>query len=196
MPTLIDDPQTQRRTELAQEATALAAPSSFDELFLANYSRLVSIVRRVVGDLHRAQDIVSEVFLKLYHRPLPEAEKDNIAGWLYRTAMNLGIDEIRLRARRNRLENTYLISEERSQQSDDGLQALLRAEKQQRVRTALAKLKPAWAELLLLRASGHSYRELAEHFQTSPNSIGTMLIRAESAFEKTYCELFGKEEVL
>jgi RNA polymerase sigma-70 factor, ECF subfamily len=58
----------------------------------------------------------------------------------------------------------------------------------------LADLKPAQAQLLLLRASGHSYKELAAALEIEPVSVGTMLIRAEAAFEKLYREIYGAEE--
>jgi RNA polymerase sigma-70 factor (ECF subfamily) len=57
---------------------------------------------------------------------------------------------------------------------------------QAQVRAALARLKPKQGQLLLLRQMGFSYRELAEALGVSPNSIGTLLARAEKAFRKVY----------
>jgi RNA polymerase sigma-70 factor (ECF subfamily) len=177
-------------------ATPEAAKSlSFDELFLAHYPRLVSILRRMLGHCGRAEELANEVFLKLHRAPLSPVANSNVPGWMYRTAIHLGIDEIRARTRRMRLEQEAGPAGAMDH-SEDGLQRLLRAEKQQRVRTVLAELKPNWAELLLLRASGHSYRELAERLEITPNSVGTMLVRAEAAFEQRYQELFGSEEDL
>jgi len=50
--------------------------------------------------------------------------------------------------------------------------------------------------LLLLRASGHSYKELAACLGIEPGSVGTLLIRAEAAFEQRYLKLYGREEGL
>ena len=66
----------------------------------------------------------------------------------------------------------------------------------ERVRVVLASLKPVHAQALLLRASGHSYKELAETLQLERASVGTLLIRAEAEFEKRYRKLYGREEVL
>jgi RNA polymerase sigma-70 factor (ECF subfamily) len=71
---------------------------------------------------------------------------------------------------------------------------MLRSERQQRVRRILADLKPAQAQLLLLRASGHSYKELAAALDVEPGSVGTLLVRAEAAFEQSYREIYGNEE--
>ncbi len=58
-----------------------------------------------------------------------------------------------------------------------------------RVREALARMKPAQAQLLILRHSGLSYQELAEALGVKASSIGTLLARAEAEFEKRYREL-------
>src|SRR5438552_2766754 len=76
----------------------------FDDLFLAHYAHLVAILRRILGDHARAEDLANEVFLKLYRRPLLQESDGNVPGWLYRTATNLGIDALRSLARRNRYE--------------------------------------------------------------------------------------------
>jgi RNA polymerase sigma-70 factor, ECF subfamily len=178
----------------APAAFDATVPQSFDGLFLALYPRLVSVLRRMLGDPGRAEELANEAFLKLHSSVLPPVAKKNVAGWVYRTAMNLGIDDLRARARRQRWEQQASRSTSVASHADDGLQLLLCAEKQKRVRTVLAKLKPEWAEVLLLRATGHSYREIASHLEIANNSVGTMLLRAEAAFEKCYLETFGEKD--
>jgi DNA-directed RNA polymerase specialized sigma24 family protein len=87
---------------LAKSANLMSTPSSdssklspqaFEELFLSTYSRLVSLLRRMLGDSGRAEELANEAFLKLHNSVLPPIDRSNVAGWLYRTAMNLGIDE-------------------------------------------------------------------------------------------------------
>ena len=72
----------------------------------------------------------------------------------------------------------------------------MKLEKQERVRAVLADLKPVQAQLLLLRASGHSYKELAEMLDLEIGTVGTRLVRAEAVFEERYIELYGREEEL
>lgn len=167
------------------------ASESFDQLFLSVYPRLVTILRRMLGDSGRAEEIASEAFLKLHGTKLPPSEKANVAGWLYRTAMNLGIDDLRARARHFRMIQEQVGPAPHPPSAGDGLDTLLRNERQNRVRCVLARLKPESAQLLLLRASGYSYKELAAHLELSPASVGTKLLRAEAAFEKEYIDLFG-----
>jgi DNA-directed RNA polymerase specialized sigma24 family protein len=73
---------------------------------------------------------------------------------------------------------------------------LLRDEKCRRVRVVLASIKPAQAQLLILRASGLSYKELAETLDVKMSGIGTMLNRAEEEFRNRYLALHPNEEEL
>jgi DNA-directed RNA polymerase specialized sigma24 family protein len=56
----------------------------------------------------------------------------------------------------------------------------------------LRELDQRQVQLLILRYSGLSYRELAVALGVSENSIGTLLVRAEREFEKRYRRLEGK----
>jgi RNA polymerase sigma-70 factor (ECF subfamily) len=59
------------------------------------------------------------------------------------------------------------------------------------VQRVLAALKPRDAQMLLLRSSGMSYRELAETLGIQPGSVGSMLARAEQEFERRYRARYG-----
>jgi RNA polymerase sigma-70 factor (ECF subfamily) len=185
-------PAMRESTDTPRDLTS----ASFDELFLAHYPRLVTILRRMLGDSGRAEELASEVFLKLHRQPLSPVANSNVPGWMYRAAIHLGIDELRSRKRRMRIEQEAALLGNSDVHGQDALRQLLRTEKQQQARAVLSGLKQNWAELLILRASGYSYRELAEHLDVTPNSVGTMLLRAEAAFVQKHRELFGSEEDL
>jgi RNA polymerase sigma-70 factor, ECF subfamily len=171
------------------------SPQNFDELFLSTYPRLVSLLRRMLGDSGRAEEIANEAFLKLHTTVLPPTARANVPGWLYRTAMNMGIDDLRARNRHSPMAREASQAVSASSQPENGLQAVLRAETQLRVRQTLSRIKPDWAQILFLRASGYSYKEIASHLEISSSSVGTLLIRAEAGFEKCYLELFGKKDL-
>jgi len=71
---------------------------------------------------------------------------------------------------------------------------VLTAEKRVRVHAVLASLKRWQAEILILRSSGFSYKELADALDFKEPSVGTMLARAEAQFQKRYLQLHGNEE--
>ena len=71
----------------------------FEQVFLANYTRVVSVLRRIVGDHARAEDLANEVFLRLYRQPMPTDAIENVPGWLYRTARNQAAMAVRSEVR-------------------------------------------------------------------------------------------------
>src|SRR5271165_1607125 len=75
-------------------ASRTISPQAFDELFLSTYPGIVAILRRMLGDCGRAEELANEAFLRLYSTALPPGGKNNAPGWLYRTALNLGLDEL------------------------------------------------------------------------------------------------------
>jgi RNA polymerase sigma-70 factor (ECF subfamily) len=50
----------------------------------------------------------------------------------------------------------------------------------------LRQMKERDAQLLILRHSGLSYREIAAALDVAPGSVGTLLARAEAEFEQRY----------
>lgn len=134
----------------------------------------------ILGDWDEAEDSALEAFLKLYRTP--PADRSQLSSWLYRVASNLGLNALRARARRKRYE---ALAPEPHSSEDPAATAEHRLE-QIRVREALARIKPADAQILLLRYSGLSYAEIAAALGIAPSSVGTQLARAEKAFEARF----------
>ena len=57
-------------------------------------------------------------------------------------------------------------------------------------------IKPTQAQLLILRSSGLSYKELADALDVKVSGIGTMLNRAEEEFRIHYLALNPNQEEL
>jgi RNA polymerase sigma factor (sigma-70 family) len=178
----------------AGDARPYWSEASFRQIFLEHYASIVGVLHRLVGERTRAEELTLEAFWRLYHQ-LPLAEPDgNISGWLYRTATRLGIDSLRAATRREHYEQEAGRSLLQAYSPSDPLEEVLRAEKCSRVRAVLAALRPAQAQILILRASGFSYEELALVLGVKRGSVGTMLRRAEAEFRKRYIRRHGKEE--
>ena len=163
-----------------------AASFDFESFFSVHYSRAANIIARVVRDPSRAEDLAVEVFWRLWRSP--KAQGELAAGWVYRTAVRQGLDELRRQARRSRFES--LFSAGQRSPTPEQLHAVSR--QQDQVRGVLTALDPGQAELLLLRASGFSYEELASALDFSPSSIGTLIIRAQKAFREEYVKRYGE----
>lgn len=167
----------------------------FEAVFLEHYGRVVSVLLRLVGDRTRAEELANDTFWKLYRTPGLSSTDGQLGGWLYRTATNLGIDALRTANRRRKYEDAAARGQE-SNSASSPLEDIARAEQRHRVRATLAVLKPAQAQILILRASGFSYNELASVMELSPGGIGTTLNRAQAEFRRAYLRLHGQEKQL
>jgi RNA polymerase sigma-70 factor (ECF subfamily) len=162
--------------------------ASFEALFARHYDFVYGVLYRLTGERQRAEDLAQDVFLQLYRKPLRDTR--NVAGWLYRTATNMGYNALRAEQRRLRHERAGA-PHERDAIGDPPEEAERRAQAK-RVRHALARIAPRAAKLLVLREVGLSYRELAEAVGVAPGSVGTLLARAADAFRAAYgCEEEG-----
>ena len=159
---------------------------SFDTLFYRHYDRVYGILFRLVGTRAEAEDLTQEVFLKLHDHAISRKGRrdDNISAWLYRVATNLGYNAIRDR-RRTWERDVALVPQESTPGAE---QEVVRRQERAAVRTALARLKPREAQLLVLRQMGFSYAECAAICGVAPSSVGTLLARAAEAFRLAYGE--------
>ena len=156
--------------------------ASFEALFERHYDRVYGLLFRLVGNRVEAEDLLQEVFLKLYQRP-PTAADTNVSAWLYRVATNAGYNAVRGRRRRDERNRHLVLDNDRVELPE---QTAVQNEENGRVRQALTQLRPEQAQLLLLRNLGLSYAELATACQLNPNSVGKQLSRAGDAFRKAY----------
>jgi RNA polymerase sigma-70 factor (ECF subfamily) len=162
-----------------------------EALFQAHYPRMVGMLARLTGDRAHSEEIAADVFHKLSQRPGLLATEDDLTAWIYRVATNAGFDALRVNSRRRRREEAAGVEEIRTASAPSPLDAILAAERAQRVRATLATLKPRDAQLLLLRSSGLAYREVAATLGMEPASVGTLLARAEADFERKFRARYG-----
>jgi RNA polymerase sigma-70 factor (ECF subfamily) len=162
-------------------------PFDFEVTFRAHYAQVARVIARVIRDPARSEELAVEVLWKLWRTPAAHGER--AGGWLYRTAVRTGLNELRSRGRVQR-------HEQLADTTPGGLnpeQAHALAQEQEHVRAVLAALDSRQAELLVLRGSGLSYAEVAAAIEINPSSVGTLLARAQQAFRKEYIERYGEQ---
>lgn len=166
--------------------------SSFETLFHRHYDRVYGILFRLVGTRAEAEDLLQEVFMRLYQRPPHDQNREhNVGAWLYRVATNVGYNAIRSRKRRWQ-RNTVLVPPESDPAANPERQ-VVNDETAAAVREALAQMPQQQAQLLILRQMGLSYAELAVACEVNVNSVGTLLARAARAFKFIYETEKGKD---
>ena len=157
-----------------------------EAVFLKLYGRVARVIARVIRDPGRAEELAVEVFLK-WSRDR-KAQGENPEGWLYRTAVRTGLNELRRRTRQGFYER-LAARVQKAPRTPEELHAA--REEQERVRLVLSRLDPPKAELLILRSEGLSYEKLASALNLNPASVGTLLSRAQRSFRKEYLERYG-----
>jgi RNA polymerase sigma-70 factor, ECF subfamily len=169
--------------------------AEFEAVFLEYYERVLGILIRLAGNRAQAEELANEVFWRLSRKPAAWLLTNNVGGWLYRTATHAAIDASRAANHRRRYErNAALIGQQNENAPAAPLADLLRQESRRTVRGVLSRMKPAQAQILLMRAGGSSYKELAEALNVAAGRVGTLLNRAEMEFRKRYLKVTEKEE--
>jgi RNA polymerase sigma-70 factor (ECF subfamily) len=158
----------------------------FEVIFQQHWSRVYGVLFRIVGDHDEAEDLALETFWRLHENPPAERDAEQLVGWLYRVATNLGLNALRARGRRTRYEEEAGHLQLEQMAYTDPAEEFKRSQQSEMVRTVLSRIKPRTAQLLILRHSGLSYAEIASTLGLSPNSIGTLLARAEREFAKSF----------
>lgn len=174
-------------SETPQQGGGAEVPSPDADLeaaFQAYWGRICATLYRLLGDWDEAEDLALETFCRLYRRPPRNWE--GLGSWLYRVATRLGLNALRARRRRRVYEEQAgALALERADPADPA-EELERDERRAAVRKVLAGMRPRRARILILRHSGLSYAEIAASLGLAPGSVGTMLARAETEFERRY----------
>jgi RNA polymerase sigma factor (sigma-70 family) len=101
-------------------------------------------------------------------------------------ATNLGLHALRALRRRLFYEQSAGRDALESGFEPSPLDIVSERESRRLARAALAQMSPRQAQLLVLRYSGLTYKDIAASLDLSASSIGPLLLRAEREFEKRY----------
>jgi RNA polymerase sigma factor (sigma-70 family) len=157
----------------------------FVALFHAHFQRLYRYLQRLSGEPDLAADLAQETFVRLYRRGSPP---DTPEAWLITVATNLLRNARSTGSRRARLltmARSEAVLSDPPVSPDDSMEA---AEERKQVRQTIERLPERDRKLLLLRAEGYSYRDLATALDLNEASVGTLLARAKRAFRDLYGE--------
>lgn len=139
---------------------------------------------RYIGDAGLAEDLTSEVFLRLLQViGTSRAPRDQLRGWLYRVAHNLAMDHFRQRAKGMPLP----LDEDLVPSSDSPSTTVEKEQAQQQVRQAVSQLTPSQQQVLVLRfGEGLKIREIGQLMEKSEGSIKLLQYRALQRLRKLF----------
>ncbi|HTS87443.1 MAG TPA: sigma-70 family RNA polymerase sigma factor [Gemmatimonadales bacterium] len=156
-------------------------PVSVEELFREYHGSLVRMLYRRTGDRDRAEDLAQEVFARAVATP-----PDNPRPWLFAVALNLVRDDGRRAVRQGR--RLMLLKGETASTAPPPDDEFDRQEKTRAVRAALEQLRDIDREVLVLKAEGFDYDEIAAATGLAKSAIGTTLSRARRRLVEAYRE--------
>lgn len=150
-----------------------------EQLFAQYHESLVRMLYRRTGDRDRAEDLAQEVFARALSAP-----PDNPRPWLFAVALNLVRDDGRRAVRQGR--RLQLLKGETSGLADPPDDDYERNENTRNVRAALDTLRDVDREVLLLKAEGFDYDEIAATTGLAKGAIGTTISRARRRLVEAY----------
>ena len=170
---------------------------SVEATFREHAPRAFRAAYRVVGNAEDAQDVVQTVFVRLLKRPDAVINADTAGSYLHRAAVNAGLDLLRKRKRSGAVPiETDDGAEEHAAESLEGdSESRVRSrEIREELRAALTRLKPAEAEVFVLRyLEGYGNTEIAELLDTTREAIGIRLFRCRARLKDELADLLGAE---
>jgi RNA polymerase sigma-70 factor (ECF subfamily) len=164
---------------------------SFDALVERYQTRLLNFVYRIVGDRERAEDLVQEVFVRVYRHLGRFDRSKKFSTWIYTIASNLAKNELRNRSRNPLVlftsmtkgwedEERPLEFEDPSSRPDD---LFRKRHVRELVESSVAQLPTHHREVFMLREiEGRSYEEIAEITHCNLGTVKSRLNRARNSF--------------
>lgn len=164
---------------------------AFDELVSRYQNRLLNFVYRTTGDRERAEDLVQEVFVRVYRHINRFDRSRKFSTWIYTIASNLAKNELRNRSRNPLVlfqtirrnwedDDRPLQFEDPASRPDD---LYRKRHLREVVEDAVEKLPPHHRNVFVLRElEGKSYEEIAEITSCNLGTVKSRLNRARNAF--------------
>jgi RNA polymerase sigma-70 factor, ECF subfamily len=164
---------------------------AFSEIVCRYETRLINFVYRTIGDRDRAEDLVQEVFIRIYRHLHRFDRSKKFSTWAYTIASNLAKNELR-----NRSRNPLVLFQTMQGSSDDEERPLQFEDATSRpddlyrkrhlrelVEDTVAKLPEHHRQVFVLRElEGKSYEEIAEITDCNLGTVKSRLNRARTAF--------------
>ncbi len=189
----LGDPDVRLMLEVREGKAA-----AFEELVLRYQDRLLTVLEHLVGNHHQAEDLVQEVFLRVFRARKTYQPGAKFCTWLFRIAHHVALNALR---DQNRRREVSFDSGQKSEASDlthtqldqvvpasSGAiptRQLDRAELREVVRAAIGRLNERQRMAVLLnKFEGMSYAEIGEVMGLSAAAVKSLLSRARLALRE------------
>ncbi len=168
---------------------------AFELLFAIFFARLNDFARKVVGDDVVSQDIVQEVFVKLWESR-ERIESINLGGFLFRSVRNRCLDYIKhQKVEQNRMQGITVESKYEELYRIDFIgnepYILIEQELELEIEKTIQSLPDRCREVYILsRKHGLKNKEIADELHISIKNVERHLSRALQSFRRNFSGVF------
>ena len=141
--------------------------SSYNQLFTRYYSRLCAFVFNLTQNYSASEDVVQELFIRLWTNRQRLEINENISGYLYRASKNAALNYLRAEKNRQKSIQNMPVAE---RQSDEGLMEEI--EFSAALNQCIGQLPERSRDVFMKsRFDGLKQQEIADQFGTSVKTI-------------------------
>lgn len=167
---------------------------AFEYFFKKYYNRLYNYVFEILKDSLAAEEIVEELFFKVWEQRSHINIQTSPVAYLFRTAYNNSVNYIK----HKKVEDKYLayqsqrsIAELEKANNSFPLSTLIEKEFEVKLQKSLEKLPDQCRQIFVMsRIEGKKNQEIAENLQVSVNTVKTQLLRALTRLRKDLKQYF------
>lgn len=164
-------------------------PIVHNELVSRYQKKLFSYIYRLIGNKEEAEDLLQNVFLKVYKYCDNFDTERKFSSWIYRIAHNEAVNYIKRKSIKKFISlEDFVSSKDRIETKTDAkspMEVWIGKELRKEMEDALKKLPDKYKEVLEMRYfSEKSYEEIGKVLKKPVNTVGTLINRAKDRLEK------------
>jgi RNA polymerase sigma-70 factor (family 1) len=166
-------------------AVASGDEAAFKTLFDQYHSRLFQYILSLTKSKEIAEELVMDVFMKLWVGRDMVSQIENMDGFLFRIAHNKSIDFLRAAARDRKMSDFVWDNIQMPDHANPD-RLLMHKQYEEKLREAIELMPPKRKEVYKLsREGGLSHAQIADQMQISENTVTNHIMQAQ-AFIRSY----------
>ncbi len=163
----------------------------FEEIYKLYYNEMKRFTFQLNVNENEKDDLIQDVFVKLYNEFQKKNKIDNYRAWLYKSMLNKARTIHKTIKLHTEIDKEIFLSKNNYTDSDKEFDE---KERKKIVLDTLNQMPEKDKEILLLYYDGFSYSEIAEIAEINSNSVGKTIVRAIQKFKNVlktqYHEMF------
>jgi len=149
-------------------------------------AQLFKMAFRIVGNSAEAEDVVQEVFIKIWKKKDDLNTITNLEAWCMRVTKNHALDKLRSKHKKLEALPEHLDFKETSASPHEKVET---SDTMGHIKAIMEKLPGLQKSVIELRdIDGHSYQEIAEMLEISLDKVRVYLFRARQTMKKAILE--------